>query len=92
VGTPKRERQKANKLQRQIDEAKADRVASVKRNTLRWGLIAVLAVGAVVLIAWIGGAFSDDNDDDEPGGAPAAADLISTIDATTATTTALTGS
>ncbi len=74
MGTEKRERQKANKLQRQIDEAKADRVASVKRNSLRWGLVAVLAIAAVVVIAWIGGAF-DGDDDVVDDGAPASITL-----------------
>jgi peptidylprolyl isomerase len=63
VGTEKRERQKANRLQRQIEEQKAARASAIKRNALRWVIIAALAVGAVVLIAWIGGAFSGD---DEP--------------------------
>ena len=63
MGTEKRERQKANRLQRQIEEQKAARANAVKRNVLRWIIIAVLALGAVVLLAWIGGAFSGD---DEP--------------------------
>ena len=63
MGTEKRERQKANRLQRQIEEQKVARASAVKRNVLRWIIIAVLALGAVVLLAWIGGAFSGD---DEP--------------------------
>ena len=63
MGTEKRERQKANRLQRQIEEQKAARANAVKRNVLRWIIIAVLALGAIVLLAWIGGAFSGD---DEP--------------------------
>ena len=62
MGTQKRERQKANRQQRLIEEAKAERSAAVKRNVLRWSLAAVLAVAAVVLIAWIGGAFSGDDE------------------------------
>ena len=62
MGTEKRERQKANRQQRLIEEAKAERSAAVKRNVLRWSLAAVLAIAAVVLIAWIGGAFSGDDE------------------------------
>jgi peptidylprolyl isomerase len=62
VGTEKRERQKANRQQRLIEEAKAERSAAVKRNVLRWSLAAVLAIAAVVLIAWIGGAFTGDDE------------------------------
>lgn len=64
MGTQKRERQKANRQQRQIEEAKADRSSAIKRNVIRWSLAAVLAIVAVVVIAWIGGAFSGDDDDD----------------------------
>ena len=62
MGTEKRERQKLNRQQRLIEEARAERTALVKRNVVRWGLAATLAVGAVVLIAWIGGAFSGDDE------------------------------
>ena len=62
MGTEKRERQKANRQQRLLEEQRAARVAAVRRNVLRWVIIAVLAVGAVVLIAWIGGAFSGDEE------------------------------
>jgi cyclophilin family peptidyl-prolyl cis-trans isomerase len=57
VGTQKRERQKANRLQRQIEQARTERVGAVKRNVLRWGLGLIAAIGGVVLIAWLGGAF-----------------------------------
>lgn len=63
MGTEKRERQKANRQQRLIQEARAERAGVVKRNALRWTLGIVAALGAVVLIAWVGGAFSGD---DEP--------------------------
>lgn len=63
MGTPKRERQKANRQQRLIEEARAERVGTVKRTVLRWGIGGVLALGAIVLIAWIGGAFGGDDDD-----------------------------
>lgn len=62
MGTEKRERQKSNRQQRLIEEAKAERRAAVKRNVLRWSLAAVLAIVAVVLLAWISGAFSGDDD------------------------------
>ena len=64
MGTQKRERQKANRQQRLIEEAKIERNSTIKRNVIRWSLAAVLAVGAVVLIAWIGGAFSSDESAD----------------------------
>ena len=62
MGTQKRERQKANRQQRLIEEARAERVGTVKRTVLRWGIGGVAALGAIVLIAWIGGAFSNDED------------------------------
>jgi peptidylprolyl isomerase len=64
VGTEKRARQKANRQQRLIEQAKLERTSTIKRNFLRWTLVGVLAVGAVVFIAWIGGAFSGDDEDD----------------------------
>lgn len=64
MGTEKRERQKANRQQRLIEEARAERQGVVKRNALRWTMGIVAAIGAVVLIAWVGGAF--DGSDDEP--------------------------
>lgn len=63
MGTQKRERQKANRQQRLIEEARVQRVGTLKRTILRWGLGAVAALGAIVLIAWIGGAFSGDDED-----------------------------
>lgn len=64
MGTQKRERQKANRIQRQIEEQKVARANAVKRNILRWIIIVALALGAVLLIAWIGGAFSGDDETD----------------------------
>jgi peptidylprolyl isomerase len=64
VGTQKRERQKANRQQRLIEDARAERVSSVRRNVLRVTLVVGIAVLGVIVIAWIGGAFS--GDDDEP--------------------------
>lgn len=63
MGTEKRERQKANRRQRQEEQARAERVGAIRRNVLRLGIGAIIAVGAVVFIAWLGGAFSGD---DEP--------------------------
>jgi peptidylprolyl isomerase len=57
VGTEKRERQKANRQQRLMEEARAERTNVVKRNAVRWIAGIIAAVGAVVLIAWVGGAF-----------------------------------
>jgi peptidylprolyl isomerase len=57
VGTEKRERQKANRQQRLYEEAKAERTGAIKRNALRWTAGIVAAIGGVVLIAWVGGAF-----------------------------------
>ncbi len=48
-------------MQRQQEEAHAARVGSVKRGVLRWGIGILVAVGAVVVIAWIGGAFDSDD-------------------------------
>jgi peptidylprolyl isomerase len=78
VGTEKRARQKANRQQRLIEEAKVERTSTIKRNFLRWTLAGVLAIGAVVFIAWIGGAFSGDDD--------TASDLFDTDSTTPANT------
>ena len=67
MGTQKRERQQSNRQQRLIQEARSERVGTVKRTVLRWGIGAVAALGAIVFIAWIGGAFSgDDTLTDDP--------------------------
>ena len=63
MGTEKRERQKANRAKRQAEEAKAARSSAVQRNAVRWVIVAIAAVAAVVLIAWIGGAFDSDEND-----------------------------
>ena len=65
MGTEKRERQKANRQQRLMEEAKAERAGAVKRNAVRWGAALVAAIGAVVLIAWVGGAFDGDGESNE---------------------------
>ena len=65
MGTEKRERQKANRQQRLIEEARAERSASMRRSFVRWGIVGALGIGVVVLIAWIGGAFSGGDDTSE---------------------------
>lgn len=65
MGTEKRERQKANKQQRQMEEARQERSSKARRNVLRWTAAIIAAVGGVVLIAWVGGAFDGDSDDEE---------------------------
>lgn len=80
MGTEKRERQKANRQQRLIEEARAERTAKVRRTAVRWGIAGVLGIGAVVLIAWIGGAFSGD---DETESEPVLTAPVLTIPATT---------
>ena len=62
MGTEKRERQKANRQQRLVEEARAERAGVVKRNALRWTIAIAAAIGAVVLIAWVGGAFDGGDD------------------------------
>jgi peptidylprolyl isomerase len=64
VGTEKRERQKANRQQRLVEEARVERASTVKRNVVRWTAAVIAAVGAIVLIAWVGGAF-DSADEEE---------------------------
>ncbi len=62
MGTAKRERQKANRQQRLIQEAKVERTSKMKRSILRGSFAVVAAIGAVVLIAWAGGAFDGDDE------------------------------
>ncbi len=64
MGTAKRERQKANRALRRVEEQQEIRKASVKRNAVKWGAAVVGAFAVVLLIAWVGGAFDGD---DEPG-------------------------
>jgi cyclophilin family peptidyl-prolyl cis-trans isomerase len=60
VGTAKRERKKANRAAKIEREIRQERVASVKRRTLRWGGVVAGGIAVVIVIAWIGGAFSGD--------------------------------
>jgi peptidyl-prolyl cis-trans isomerase B (cyclophilin B) len=62
VGTPKRERQKANRALRHVQQQQEARKSAVKRNVIKWGAAIVAAFAAVLLIAWIGGAFDGDDD------------------------------
>jgi cyclophilin family peptidyl-prolyl cis-trans isomerase len=61
VGTEKRERQKANRALKQQEQVKQQRSQSIKRTGIRVALGLVGATAAVVGIAWIGGAFEDDD-------------------------------
>ena len=52
-----------------MEEERAARVSTMRRTATRFGLIALIAVAAVVVIAWVGGAFDGDDDSsvaDEP--------------------------
>jgi cyclophilin family peptidyl-prolyl cis-trans isomerase len=62
VGTPKRERQKANRALRHVQQQQDARKSAVKRNAIKWGAAIAAAFAAVLLIAWIGGAFDSDDD------------------------------
>lgn len=61
MGTEKRERQKSNRQQRLHQEAKVERTGAIKRSIVRWTAGIIAAIGAVVLIAWAGGAFDSDD-------------------------------
>jgi len=62
VGTAKRERKKANRAARHQREVRRERLVGLRRRVVRWGVIVVGAIAAVVAIAAIGGAFSDDSE------------------------------
>ncbi len=62
MGTAKRERQKANRAKKHEEQVREQRAASTKRTALRVGIGVALAVGLVVFIAWIGGAFDGDDE------------------------------
>ncbi|MGH9132927.1 MAG: peptidylprolyl isomerase [Ilumatobacteraceae bacterium] len=63
MGTEKRERQKANRALKQQAQIRHARTSKMKRNGLRVTAGVVVALVAVIAIAWAGGAF--DGDDDE---------------------------
>jgi len=61
VGTDKRERQKANRQQKQIAEARAERRRGITRKTLIWGVTVAALFVVLVIIA-----VSVSSDDDAP--------------------------
>ena len=61
VGTAKRERKKANKAARQVREFRQQRIDNARRRATKWGTLIVVALGLVVGIATLGGAFSSDD-------------------------------
>jgi cyclophilin family peptidyl-prolyl cis-trans isomerase len=66
VGTDKRERQKANRALKNQELAKQYRNERRKKTAVRTVGVVVLALAAVVGIAWAGGAFSDDDEATSP--------------------------
>jgi cyclophilin family peptidyl-prolyl cis-trans isomerase len=60
VGTAKRQRKKANKAERNVREARQQRVDDVRHKATKWGITIVVALGLVVGIAALGGAFSSE--------------------------------
>ena len=87
MGTEKRERQKANRQQRLVEEARAERAGVVKRNALRWTAAIVAAIGAVVLIAWVGGAFGGDDEVETEATLPPSVQDTAPVDTTPVDTT-----
>ena len=86
VGTAKRERKKANKAARQVREFRQQRIDNARRRATKWGTLIVIALGLVVGIAALGGAFSsDDVASDLAGAESAATDSSTSPDGTTAT-------
>ena len=83
VGTAKRERKKANKAARQVREFRQQRIDNARRRATKWGTLIVIALGLVVGIAALGGAFSSD---DVASDTSAATDNSTSPDDTTATT------
>lgn len=95
MGTDKRQRQKTNRAERRQAEHRSAHRRALQRRIGRIGAIVVLGVIAVVVIAWIGGAF--DGDDEAAPSTSAATDVTTadgaddtsgTGDGDTATTTA----
>jgi hypothetical protein len=86
VGTAKRERKKANKAARQVREFRQQRIDNARRRATKWGTLIVVALGLVVGIAALGGAFSsDDVASDVAGESSSATDNSTSPDDTTAT-------
>ena len=46
---------------RREEELRAARASAVKRTTLRWVAVVIAGLAAIVLIAWVGGAFDGDD-------------------------------
>lgn len=87
VGTAKRERKKTNKAARQVREVRQQRIDNARRRATKWGTLIVIALGVVVGIAALGGAFSsDDVASDVADEASAATDNSTSPDDMTATT------
>jgi peptidyl-prolyl cis-trans isomerase B (cyclophilin B) len=59
VGTEKRERQKSNRALKLEQEQREARARAMRKKIVRIVLIALLALAGVVFIAWMGGAFDD---------------------------------
>lgn len=74
MGTEKRERQKTNRALKHQQEVKAAKQQAVKKRALRYSLLAAVGVAGVVVIAWIGGAFSSDEVSAPTTAAPSATD------------------
>ncbi|MEY2973741.1 MAG: hypothetical protein RIR49_161 [Actinomycetota bacterium] len=81
MGTAKRERKKANRAAKIEREIRQERVATVKRRSLRWGGVVAGGIAVVVVIAWIGGAFSGDGTASTTTVASAPADTGESTDA-----------
>lgn len=74
MGTAKRERQKQNRAERRVIDARRYRTSLIKRRVLKWGgIIAAIILGALLLVTFTG--------DDEP-----AATTTTTTEAPTPTT------
>lgn len=89
MGTEKRERQKANRALKQQQEEQAQ----ARRKTLRYVLIGVGAVAAIVLFVWIASTIVADDDEPAPPAtvpvdtAPGETEPADTAPDSTATTT-----
>ena len=62
MGTPKRERQKANRALAQQDQVRAEN----RQRYVRIGLIAVAAIIGVFALVWITSQIVGDDNDDQP--------------------------
>ncbi|MEO1057313.1 MAG: hypothetical protein AAFY28_10410 [Actinomycetota bacterium] len=62
MGTPKRERQKANRAQAQMDQVQAEN----RQRYVRIGLIAAAAIIGVFALVWIASQIVGSDDNDNP--------------------------